>query len=128
MRLQPPQLEILRRYLETHFKNPCHVCGTGNWQFDDVLFELRQLMAPSPNQPQQTIVKPLVAVTCNTCGNVTMLNAMQTGVIQVVPPNAQAQQALPQEMQPEAIDDMDEEEEDVVEGRRGLGPLEPLKP
>lgn len=118
MRLQPPQLDLLRRYLETHFKNPCHVCGTGNWQFDDVLFELRQLMAPNPNQPQQTIVKPLVAVTCNTCGNVTMLNAMQTGVIQVAPPDAgQQQQAQPQAMTPQATSE--DEEIEVEEDEDG---------
>jgi hypothetical protein len=93
MRLAPQQVEQLKNVLQTKFKNPCHVCGSGNWQFDDVIFEVRQFMGGGVSN--EGVIKPAVAVTCGDCGNIVLLNAFAVGALRVqqVPQGQQANTA-----------------------------------
>lgn len=89
MRLSPQQVEHLKLHLQTKFKNPCHICGTGNWQFDDVIFELRQFMGGGVST--EGLIKPVIAVTCGDCGHVVTINAFAAGVLRVQQPEANPQ-------------------------------------
>jgi hypothetical protein len=81
MKLNESQMEQLRAYLAEHFKNVCGVCDSGNWQFDDVLFEIRQFMGEE--RASAGLIKPAVAITCGTCGNIVLINALAAGVLSV---------------------------------------------
>lgn len=94
MRLSPQQLEHLKQHLQAKFKNPCHICGSGNWQFDDSIFEVRQFMGGGISA--EGLIKPVVAVTCGSCGHVVFLNAFATGVLRVEPAQQQSQQPAAQ--------------------------------
>jgi hypothetical protein len=96
MRLSPQQLEHLKQHLQSKFKNPCHICGSGNWQFDDTIFEVRQFMGGGVST--EGLIKPVVAVTCGDCGNVALINAFASGVLRVQP----AAQQAPQQQEPAA--------------------------
>ena len=81
MRLTPQQVEQLKQRLQSTFKNPCHVCGSPNWQFDDVIFEIRQFMGGGVSN--EGVIKPAVAVTCGDCGNLVLINAFNAGALRV---------------------------------------------
>jgi hypothetical protein len=68
-----------QQHLQNILRQPCAVCGGGNWQLEDPLFELREFAGG--NVPTEGVVKPLLAVTCKTCGNVVLMSAITTGVI-----------------------------------------------
>ena len=81
MRLTPEQLDRLRQHLQTNFRGGCTVCGNPHWQFDDVIFELRQFAGGG--FAADALIKPAIAVTCTNCGHIVMLNAIATGVIRI---------------------------------------------
>jgi hypothetical protein len=81
MRLQPQQVEQLKQRLQSTFKNPCQICGSPNWQFDDVIFEIRQFMGGGVSA--EGVIKPAVAVTCGDCGNIVLINAFAAGALRV---------------------------------------------
>lgn len=81
MRLGPQQVEQLKQRLQKTFKNPCHVCASGNWQFDDVIFEIRQFMGGGSTA--EGVIKPAIAVTCGDCGNIVLINAFAAGALRV---------------------------------------------
>jgi hypothetical protein len=70
-----------QQHLQNILRQPCAVCGGGNWQLEDPLFELREFSGG--NVTTEGVVKPLLAVTCKTCGNVMLMSAITTGVISV---------------------------------------------
>jgi hypothetical protein len=72
-----------QQHLQNILRQPCAVCGAGNWQLEDPLFELREFAGGTI--PTEGVVKPLLAVTCKTCGNVLLMSAITTGVISVPP-------------------------------------------
>ncbi len=81
MRISPDQLEHLRQHLQATFKGGCTVCGNPHWQFDDIIFELRQFVGGGIST--EGMIKPVIAVTCSTCGHIIMINAINAGVIQI---------------------------------------------
>jgi hypothetical protein len=81
MKLNKEQMQRLSEHLQKSFKQPCMVCGGTNWQFDDTLFELRQFMGGGISN--QGLIKPAVAVTCATCAQIILVNAIAIGVLQV---------------------------------------------
>jgi len=72
-----------QQHLQNILRQPCAVCGGGNWQLEDALFELREFAGG--NLPTEGAVKPLLAVTCKTCGNVVLMSAVTSGVISLPP-------------------------------------------
>jgi hypothetical protein len=100
MRLAPQQVEQLKQRLQSTFKNPCQVCGSPNWQFDDVIFEIRQFMGGGVSA--EGVIKPAVAVTCGDCGNIVLINAFAAGALRVQQSQGQGNQAQPAGAQPSA--------------------------
>ena len=64
------------------------MCGTGNWQVEDAIFELREFTGGGVTT--EGSVKPVLAMTCNGCGHVVFMSPLKTGII-----------ALQQQGQPE---------------------------
>ncbi|HEY3874873.1 MAG TPA: hypothetical protein VGM92_05320 [Candidatus Kapabacteria bacterium] len=88
----------LQQHLQTFLRQPCSLCGTGNWQVEDALFELREFVGGGvPEAGSQMQIKPLVAMTCNTCGHTVLMSPLKTGIIGV------SQQAQPQQVVTEEI-------------------------
>lgn len=81
MRLNQEQLEQLRRHLQANFRGGCTACGNPNWQFDDVIFELRQFVGGGISA--DSLIKPAIAVTCTNCGHIELINAITAGVIRI---------------------------------------------
>lgn len=83
MQLNPEGQARFRNHLQNVIRKPCAVCGEGNWNFDDTVFEMRQF-AGGP-LPAQGAIKPVVTMTCQSCGNIVFLNALTTGIVRVEP-------------------------------------------
>jgi hypothetical protein len=81
MRLNQEQVERLRQHLQQRLRGGCNACGNPNWQFDDVIFELRQFVGGGISA--DSLIKPLIAITCTNCGNVMLMNAIAAGVLRV---------------------------------------------
>ena len=86
MQLNPEGRDRLQSHLQNVLRHPCAVCGSGSWQVDDMIFELRQFAGGGLST--QGAIKPVVTITCNGCGNVLFMNAITTGVVQVQQPAA----------------------------------------
>jgi hypothetical protein len=108
MRLAPQQVEQLKQRLQSTFKNPCQICGSPNWQFDDVIFEIRQFMGGGVSA--EGVIKPAVAVTCGDCGNIVLINAFAAGALRVQQQSTQGNQpaagqsSTPSSAKPSAIE------------------------
>ncbi len=81
MQLNPEGMQRFHAHLQNALRNPCAICGSGNWQFDDTIFELRQFAGGGIAATGQ--IKPVVSLTCNGCGNIVFMNALTTGIVQV---------------------------------------------
>ncbi len=87
-------------HLQSFLRNPCSVCGTGSWQVEDAIFELREFMGDAPQQ-QQMSLKPVLAMTCNGCGHVVFMSPLKTGII-----------GAPQAAQPQVMETVEETTEE----------------
>ncbi len=65
----------LIEYLQTKWKSPCPLCGVGNWNVSDGVFELREF-----NEGNMIIggtpIVPVIPITCGNCGNTVLINAI----------------------------------------------------
>jgi len=100
MQLSPEGRTLFQQHLQTALRQPCGVCGTGNWQVEDAIFELREFNGgPLTNEGA---IKPLMALTCNACGHVVFMSPLKAGIISI------QQQAAPV-AQPEAVEVSEED-------------------
>jgi hypothetical protein len=57
------------------------MCGTGNWNVSDSIFELREY-----NQGNLVVgggpIIPIIPITCDNCGNTVFVNAILAGLIE----------------------------------------------
>ena len=90
MQLNPEGRDRLQAHLQNVLRKPCAICGNTQWQTDDTIFELRQFGAPATPNAQVTI-KPVVSLTCNSCGNVLFMNPLTTGIVRLEQQVAQPQ-------------------------------------
>lgn len=58
----------------------CPLCGEGNWNVSDRVFELREYHGGNVVIGAGPIV-PVVPVTCDNCGNTTLVNAIVSGAV-----------------------------------------------
>jgi len=70
----------------THLKEKwegraCPLCGVGNWNISDSVFELREYHGGNLVIGAGPIV-PIVPVTCSNCGNTIMINALLSGAVE----------------------------------------------
>ncbi len=94
MVLNPEGRARFQQHLQNTLRQPCSVCGTGNWQVEDAIFELREFVGG--DVPTQGSVKPVLAMTCNGCGHVVFMSPLKTGIIAVPqqqPPQMQVAQS-----------------------------------
>jgi hypothetical protein len=77
-------------HLQNFLRNPCSVCGTGSWQVEDAIFELREFISDA--QQQQMSLKPVLAMTCNGCGHIVFMSPLKAGII-----------GTPQAVQPQKV-------------------------
>ena len=59
----------------------CPLCGVGNWNISDSVYELREFHGGSLVLGSGPIV-PVVPVTCSNCGNTIMVNALLSGAVE----------------------------------------------
>jgi hypothetical protein len=69
-------IEHLRKKWKGH---PCNMCGIGDWNVQDVAYELRQVSAAALALGGPLI--PVIPVVCNNCGNTVLVNAITAGVM-----------------------------------------------
>jgi hypothetical protein len=81
MKLNKEQQDKLIAKLNQVWKNKtCEVCGQQNWMIDDTLFELREFHGGRTVLGSGAI-KPLITISCTSCGNTKMMNAIQMGLV-----------------------------------------------
>src|SRR5665213_202432 len=97
MILNPEGRARFQAHLQSFLRNPCSVCGTGSWQVEDAIFELREFIGDA--QQQQMAVKPVLAMTCNGCGHIVFMSPLKTGII------GTPQGSAPQQMMTETVEE-----------------------
>ena len=76
--------EQIIKHLSTKWKGRnCPMCGSGNWTVSDKVFELREFHDGNIVLGAGPII-PLIPVTCSSCGNAILINAIVSG--SVTPP------------------------------------------
>ena len=81
MKLDEKQRDKLVKFLQEKWKPPasCTVCRSNTWDVSKEIYELREfqggglVVGPGP-------IVPVVPVTCTTCGNTVLLNALVAGI------------------------------------------------
>jgi hypothetical protein len=72
----------LGNHLKDKWKGrPCQMCGLGNWNVSETIFEIREY-----NQGDLIVgggpILPVIPVTCDNCGNTILVNAIKAGLIE----------------------------------------------
>jgi hypothetical protein len=81
MKLNKEQQDKLITKLNQVWKNKiCEVCNHSSWMVDDTLFELREFHGGRTVLGSGAI-KPLITITCDSCGNTKIMNAIQLGLV-----------------------------------------------
>lgn len=81
MKLNKEQQVKLVTKLNQVWKNKvCEVCNQTNWMIDDTLFELREFHGGRTVLGSGAI-KPIITISCTSCGNTKMMNAIQLGLV-----------------------------------------------
>jgi len=81
MKLNKEQQDKLLTKLNQVWKNrTCEVCNEKSWMVDDTLFELREFHGGRTVLGSGSI-KPLITISCTSCGNTKMMNAIQLGLV-----------------------------------------------
>ena len=75
--------EELISYLKSKWQGrPCQMCGIGNWNISDSIFELREY-----NKGDLVIgggpIIPVIPITCDNCGNIVFVNGIKAGLIKL---------------------------------------------
>ena len=83
MKLTEAQQKKLLDRLGELWKNQnqaCLLCSSNNWSLSDTILELREY-----NQSTFVVggagITPLIVISCNTCGNTILVNAIRLGLI-----------------------------------------------
>ena len=63
----------------------CEVCGHDTWLVNDVVFELREFTGGQINTINDSKLFPVVPLSCSTCGNTRLLNALILGILGEIP-------------------------------------------
>ena len=76
MTLSKEQLQSILTKLDSLKHTECIVCKSSNWLVNDALFELREFQGGNMVIGGKSKIIPLLPITCNTCGNTILLNAV----------------------------------------------------
>src|SRR5437764_878822 len=102
MQLNPEGRARFQQHLQNVLRNPCSVCGAGQWQIEDTMFELREFAGGGI--AAEGSIKPVVAATCNNCGHIVFMSPLTTGIVQV-----QQQSAVTEPVVEQTVETTDEE-------------------
>lgn len=81
MKLTIVQQKKLVSKLNEVWKNKvCEICHQQNWMIDDTLFELREFHGGRTVLGSGAI-KPIITISCNSCGNTKVMNAILLGIV-----------------------------------------------
>lgn len=73
--------KLLNHLREKWQGRPCPMCGVGNWNVSDSIFELREF-----NQGNLVMgggpIFPVIPVTCDNCGNSVFINAIVSKLVE----------------------------------------------
>ena len=97
MQLNPEGRARFQAHLQNVLRQPCSVCGSGNWQMDDSIFELREFHGGG--LAAEGSLKPVVAITCQSCGHVLFMSPLTTGIVRL----EQAQTSASEPVGPSAV-------------------------
>lgn len=84
------QQAIIEKWMAEKWTNPriCPLCGEDEWNVADTVFSLSGV-----NEKGEEIwgapIYPVVIFTCNTCGNVVLVNALKIGILKRPEPVAE---------------------------------------
>ncbi len=83
MQLSDEQQQALIAFLQNSWPAlaACPVCGNNDWSAPSRLYELVDYREPAPRSVPRTPGIPVVALTCESCAYVLLLDAVKTGVI-----------------------------------------------
>lgn len=83
MQLSPAQIERVVQWLNRFWTAPrtCSVCRNVNWNINDKVLEMREFQGGGLILGGNSIIMPLIAVTCTNCGNTLHFSAIQMGAI-----------------------------------------------
>ena len=82
MKLSEAEYQKLVEYVTSKWQPPaaCPVCRSNNWNVSREVYELREFHGGSMVIGSDSAVAPICPVTCGTCGNTVLFNALLAGV------------------------------------------------
>lgn len=89
MKLDKEQAAKVIQQLNDNRQNgrPCSFCGNNNWIINDTIWELREFNNGNFILGGDSLVMPIIAISCSKCGNTHYFNAIKLGVVGSQPNN-----------------------------------------
>ncbi|GAH58154.1 unnamed protein product [marine sediment metagenome] len=83
MKLDEEQQRKVLDYIKEKWQEPrtCPICKHDDWGVSDRTFEVRDFTGGGISVGGGSYLTPVIAVTCDNCGYILFLNAMQLGVV-----------------------------------------------
>ncbi len=72
--------KIIKHLKEKWKGRACPMCGIGNWNISDKMFELREFHGGNMVMGGNSSVAPVATVTCDNCGNTVLVNGIVAGL------------------------------------------------
>jgi hypothetical protein len=73
--------QIIKHLTEKWKGRSCPMCGIGNWNVQEKVFELREYNGGNMVLGENLPIVPVIPVTCDNCGNSVMVNAIVAGAV-----------------------------------------------
>ncbi|HAS00262.1 MAG: hypothetical protein US57_C0002G0002 [Candidatus Moranbacteria bacterium GW2011_GWC2_37_73] len=81
MELTPKQKEIIGKKIGNSIPKVCPNCKGGPLLINDKIFELREFEGGNLIVGSESVILPVIAVNCSTCGQTSFFNAVILGLV-----------------------------------------------
>ena len=83
MRLNDTQKAVLLKALQKfkYHSKACQVCQSTDWKITDAIFELREFTGGQITLDTDSMIYPVIPLSCANCGTTLFLNALDLGVL-----------------------------------------------